>query len=253
VYFTYLGGTAQDWGNGIAMDRTGNTYVTGQTFSTNFPTMNPLQPKNGGGWDAFVAKIMYANTTAGLTSSPNPSTSGKPVTFTATVLSPSGGTPTGNVAFWNGAVALGKKKLSGGAVSFTTSALPLGLNSVTAVYECNSDFASSASAPVSQLVLAATTTTVSSSQNPSTYGQPVTFTAVVTSVIGAPPDGETVTFVKGGGTVLGTGTLSGGTAIFTTSTLNVGTFPIRAEYGGDSNFSGSKSNVVKQVVDKATD
>src|SRR5258708_38729683 len=98
----------------------------------------------------------------------------------------------------------------------------------------------------------ATSPTLSSSLNPSTYGQKVTFTAVVTPSLGAaPPDGETVTFMKGT-TVLGTGTLSGGSATFMTSTLPAGTAYIRAVYGGDSNFAGSKSNTVKQVVNKAT-
>ena len=59
-----------------------------------------------------------------------------------------------------------------------------------------------------------TTTTLTSSPNPSTYGQAVTFIATVTSKLGAPPDGETVSFMKGK-TVLGTGTLSGGSASFT--------------------------------------
>jgi hypothetical protein len=75
----------------------------------------------------------------------------------------------------------------------------------------------------------------------------VVFTATVTSVIGAPPDGETVSFIKGL-TVLGTGTLSAGTASFTTSTLKVGTTTVKAVYGGDSNFDISTSKAVKQVV-----
>jgi Beta-propeller repeat len=58
VYSTYLGGSGGDIGNGIAVDSSGNAYVTGYTFSTDFPTKNPLQPANGGGKvDAFVAKI----------------------------------------------------------------------------------------------------------------------------------------------------------------------------------------------------
>jgi len=97
---------------------------------------------------------------------------------------------------------------------------------------------------------ATTTTTLTSSPNPSTYGQAVTFTAAVTSSAGAPPNGETVTFMKGT-TVLGTGTLSGGSASFTTSALPVGTTAIEAVYGGDSNFAGSTSNTVSQVVSKA--
>jgi poly(3-hydroxybutyrate) depolymerase len=98
--------------------------------------------------------------------------------------------------------------------------------------------------------LTPTTTALSSSPNPSAYGLAVTFTAVVTSTLGAPPDGETVSFMKGT-TALGTETLSGGSASFTTSTLNVGTIPIKAVYGGDSNFAGSTSKAVSQVVSKA--
>ena len=63
-----------------------------------------------------------------------------------------------------------------------------------------------------------TTTTLTSSPNPSTYGQAVTYTTVVTPM---PPDGETISFMKGK-TVLGTGTLSGGSASFITSALPVG-------------------------------
>jgi Beta-propeller repeat len=56
-YSTYLGGSDDDEGNGIAVDSAGNAYVTGQTGSTNFPTSNPLQPTNHGGGDAFVAAL----------------------------------------------------------------------------------------------------------------------------------------------------------------------------------------------------
>jgi len=45
------------------VDSSGNAYVTGSTASTNFPTANPLQPANGGGYDAFVAKLDAAGST----------------------------------------------------------------------------------------------------------------------------------------------------------------------------------------------
>ena len=92
----------------------------------------------------------------------------------------------------------------------------------------------------------ATATVLTSSPNPSTRGEAVVFTAVVTP---APPDGETVTF-KNGSMVLGTGSLNGGSAAFTTSTLHVGTPHVRAVYGGDLIFEGSTSNGVKQVVER---
>jgi hypothetical protein len=57
VYSTYLGGNSYDTGFAIAMDSSGNAYVTGFTDSTNFPTMNPLQGSNAGLGDAFVTKL----------------------------------------------------------------------------------------------------------------------------------------------------------------------------------------------------
>jgi len=57
VYSTYLGGSDWDWGYGIAVDGSGNVYLTGLTDSTDFPTQAPFQPNNAGGLDAFVTKI----------------------------------------------------------------------------------------------------------------------------------------------------------------------------------------------------
>ncbi|MGA2610109.1 MAG: choice-of-anchor D domain-containing protein [Terriglobia bacterium] len=61
VYSTYLGGSNEDAASGIAVDSSGNAYVTGGTSSTNFPTVNPFQATCGGSWqncgDAFVAKL----------------------------------------------------------------------------------------------------------------------------------------------------------------------------------------------------
>ena len=67
IYSTYLGGSGEDRGTGIAVDSAGNAYVTGATSSTNFPTMNPLQPAfEGVGYDAFVAKINPSGSGFGL-------------------------------------------------------------------------------------------------------------------------------------------------------------------------------------------
>jgi MBG domain (YGX type)/Bacterial Ig-like domain (group 3)/FG-GAP-like repeat/Beta-propeller repeat len=62
VYSTYLGGNAIDYATAVALDPTGNAYITGVTFSTNFPTVNPFQTVKGAQQDAFVAKINPAGT-----------------------------------------------------------------------------------------------------------------------------------------------------------------------------------------------
>jgi hypothetical protein len=59
AYSTYLGGSSPDVGEEIAVDSSGNVYITGSTNSANFPTIiNAFQPAfGGGGGDAFVTKI----------------------------------------------------------------------------------------------------------------------------------------------------------------------------------------------------
>jgi uncharacterized membrane protein len=88
---------------------------------------------------------------------------------------------------------------------------------------------------------------LTSSQNPSRAGQSITITAQVTSVVGAPPDGEIVTF-KDKAKVLGHVPLNGGVAALTISTLTAGSHPIKATYAGDTHYSSSKSVALTQVV-----
>jgi hypothetical protein len=56
-YSTYLGGNDLNFGYGIAVDSAGNAYVTGYTYSANFPILNAFQASFGGGIDAFVTKL----------------------------------------------------------------------------------------------------------------------------------------------------------------------------------------------------
>ena len=197
-----------------------------------------------------VAPNFHYETTTTLTSSQNPSPSGKAVIFNA-IVSSAAGVPGGKVTFIHGSTILATKMLAGGAASYATQALPAGLNNVTAVYGGDSNHLRSASTPISQLVLATTKTVLTSSPNPSVTGQTVVFASTVTSSIDTPPDGEIISF-KQGTTVLGIGTLSGGAATFSTTALGVGTKGVTAVYAGDADFATSTSKAVSQVVSKAT-
>ncbi len=200
--------------------------------------------------NALSQVVNKATSITALLSSLNALLQGKSVTFTATVSSLAG-TPTGKVEYLNGTSVLATVTLTSGPTKYTTSKLPAGSSSITAVYEGNSDNSGSTSAPVNQLVIAASITTLTLSPNPSTYGKAVNFAATVTSSIGAPPDGEKVTFMQGT-TMLGTGTLNGDTATLSYSMLGVGTKSIKAVYQGDTDFAASTSKVEDQVVSKAT-
>ena len=175
----------------------------------------------------------------------------QPVLFTATVTGTFGGTATGTITFKEGSKPLGTATLSGGQASLSHAFPTSGRRSITAVYSGDANFVASTSASFIQVVnRAASTATLSSSGSPSVYGQPVTFTATVSSSIGPPADGETVTF-RDGLLTLGTGTLSGGVATFTTSTLLAANHTIRAYYSGSASLASSASLALKQTVNKA--
>jgi len=57
IYSTYLGGSNWDASYGIAVDSEGAAYVTGETFSNDFPTQNPIQGTIAGSLDAFITKV----------------------------------------------------------------------------------------------------------------------------------------------------------------------------------------------------
>ena len=203
-----------------------------------------------------LPQIVNEVTTTTLTSSGSPSTLGASVTFTATVAISGGGgvTPDGTVTFMNGTTVLGTPQAlpANGIVTYATAALPLGNNPITAVYsgDATIEVLGSTSAVVTQEVQTTSISAVTSTPNPSDFGQQVTFTATVSpgTTTTVAPTG-TVTFLDNGASI-GTGTLSGNpaTATFQTSSLAVGTHPITVSYAGDANFSGSTSTVVDSQV-----
>ena len=57
VFSTFLGGSANDHAGGVAVDSSGNVYIAGGTYSTNFPRVGAIQSTLGGNQDVFVSKI----------------------------------------------------------------------------------------------------------------------------------------------------------------------------------------------------
>ena len=202
--------------------------------------------------------VNKADTTTTVISSANPSVFGQSVTFTATVSAsgPGSGTPTGTVTFLDNGTSIGSGTLIGGVATLTTTALAVSSHPITTNYPGDGSFNSSTGSLTGnpQVVnKAAATTAVLSSVNPSVFGQSVTFTATVSaSGPGAGTPTGTVGFYDGASQI-GTGTLSGGIATFTTTALDAGSHPITTNYAGDGDFNSSTGSLTgnPQVVNKA--
>ena len=273
----------------IGQGGTSPVVANNMVFSLSGSTVRALDPLTGnvlwslarsGGfhWESLIVVngVVYATdgsshltayalgqskTTTTLTSSANPAQVGDNVTFMARV---NGNMPTGTVALTdmgNPIAGCTTVPLSGSGNAITgscgTSGLAAGTHSIVATYSGDAANASSASAPLSQVIngggKATSTTTLVSSRNPSKFGRRVTFTA---SVTGNAPTG-TVAFTDGGNTINGCGAVpiatraarKGNTRHCTTDKLTAGTHSIGATYSGDAANNGS-SATMSQVVNR---
>jgi hypothetical protein len=195
----------------------------------------------------------HSATVTTLVSSQNPSPVGQPVTFTATVKSENGGVVTGTVTFkYGGGRTMAQVTLVDGQAAYTLLPKNNGVHVITATYSGDTQNEGSTSPVLYQYVKLFPVKTVlqlSASPSPSLVGEPVTFTAKVTSIFGKIPDGELVTFYDGTAT-LGSVTLAGGVATYTTSSLAAGSHFIKATYAGDPIFR-TCSRHLWQVVNQA--
>ena len=250
----------------------GTTCVAG-----NYSFTEKVTDKNlNYGTQALTLQITQASTTTSVGSSLNASTYGQAVTFTATVAPQYSCTPTGTVTFYDGATAIsGAITLTSATAMFTTTTLQLaaGMHSITAVYSGDSNFyatvaGGSTATPLSQTVKKAiTATSVSSSLNPSPYGDLVAFTAIVSNTSGtaATPTGSVQFVIDSGSPVSGTPITCPGTPAYSlcattsTSSLTVSGSPhkVQANYintdGDFTTSSGALSQMVNpgQTVQKA--
>lgn len=207
-----------------------------------------------GGSDSIDQEVAAAHTTTVVTSSPNPSVVGQPVTVTATVtpVSPATGTPQGAVQFEIDGVPGTFASLEDGSAEIQVATLARGSHTIKARYlSADPNFITSTSATATHTVNKAATRTVLTSSAPvSAFGQPVTFTAEVSVLApGAGSPSGTITFTDGG-TVLGTADVSsatGGVGSVTVDDLTVGQHAVVATYDGDDSFNGSNGSVAQKV------
>ena len=232
VYVMTTGASAAGQG-GIA------TYTTATLLGGNHPVTGVYSGDTNylGNTGALNSPLTVGqgSATAVVASSLSPSNYGVSVTFTATVTGPNA-IPTGTITFLDGATTIGTGILDAtGKATMSISSLVVGNHPITVQYGGDSNFNAVTSSSITQTVNAvAAIVTVTSSINPSTFGQSVVFTATVTGA-GATPTGTVA--VTDGATTLGTITLNAsGSGVLTTATLTGGSHSLLFTYSGDSNY-----------------
>ena len=203
--------------------------------------------------------ITKAQTSTSLNSDRTALGAGETLSLTAEVatLPPGAGVPTGKVVITDtdGTVVSSADVDGAGAAVMQVAGTGLGVGThmLTATYPGNENTTGSTSQTLTVDVVAGDTTTkLSADPTTSTVGSPVTFTAAVTATdSNVTVTSGTIDFLEGE-TVLGTTSLSDGTAAWTTSTLAAGTHDVTARYSGDALFNGSTSATVTATVQHST-
>jgi parallel beta-helix repeat protein len=261
----------QEQGKTFIQDVTVNTDSSGHgTFSVSEPiaiyTATATNPdgntsafSNAVGSQTPVTSVASVTT---VSSSVNPSVVGQEVVITAVVTAPGySGTPTGTITFTIDGQDQAPESLSvvGGVdeAQLFTSALTVGEHTVSAEYSGDANVNPSNGALPAQVVndssLLPTTTALASSSNPTTTGQQVTFTAVVSAegASGTPTGAITFTIDGNPEPPVSLEVVDGNDqAAFSISTLTAGAHTVTATYSGDSTFDGSSvAGPLTQTVD----
>src|SRR3989441_1225930 len=188
--------------------------------------------------------VNQASPTVTLTSSLNPATFGQNMSYKAKVDSGTH-TPTGSVTFYDGVTSLGTVSLAGDSAQLSTSTLTGGSHTIKAVYGGSTNFKSDSASVTQTVNQAAPTVTLTSSLNPSTFGQNVTLKAKVDNASRTPTG--SVTFYDGTNS-LGSVSLAGDSALVSSSNLIAGSHLIKAVYGGDANFKSDSAAITQSVT-----
>jgi hypothetical protein len=232
----------------VALPHVGSHTVEARySGDTNFAT----------GSDATTQVVNQAGTAISVMTSPSVSNEGAPFTVIAAVAaqSPGSGTPAGNVTFYADGDVIGAASLeSSGEASIPVSDLQPGDHVITATYGGSADFGGSTSEGVTHSVIegAAVVPTamhLATSENPTTYGRLISFTAAVTAEDGSTPTG-TVHFSVDG-TDIGSAPLDGDGVATSTSLAapEPGDHMVIASLQPDAGYAGSGDFLLQTVTD----
>jgi YVTN family beta-propeller protein len=204
--------------------------------------------------DQAPASASKATSTITAGSSANPSAAGQAITLTGSVTGESG-TPTGTIAFKDAGVLIGGCSglaMTNGSATCSPIFTP-GTHPITAVYSGDGVYYGATSSTLVQTANGATpTVSLSSSRNPSTINQYITFTAAISGGQGTPTG--TVRFLDGADVISGcfAVALSAGSAGCATNSLALGTHSITAAYSGDATYNAGSGSLSQVVSPKET-
>jgi hypothetical protein len=189
----------------------------------------------------LTANITAASTLNAVISSLNPALPGASITFTATisVVSPGGGTPTGNVIFKDGTAALGTVALNGsGVAAFSTTTLSRGSHTIVAAYAGSGNFLGSTNnVSPNQIV-----NTPPLAANATLYRNPLSGTKILVTALltnASSPSGDTLTLtVSPTSASNATVTIRGGFVFYTPpaqfTNADAFTYTVTDNYGGSA-------------------
>jgi hypothetical protein len=238
-------GTVNLTAAGIASLTTNNLDVGANAITATYEGDSSFGPSEG----ALTQNVATNAAKIVVATAPNSTTFGQVVTITAT-LSGTAEIPTGTVTFTNGTTTLHTVVVGAdGTASFATGILPVGMQTLTAVYSGSATYAAGSASVVHSVVKAATQVAVTASANPANVGDAITFDATVTAN-GVVVEGDVE--VLNGATSLGTATLVAGHATYTTNQIPAGTHTITVNYKGNDRFEAASTTLTVTVNQAAS-
>jgi len=232
----------------VVLDASGNASMSSSTLPVGNNVIVAVYTDNAAGnyanstSNTLNQQINTTSTTTALVSTNLNSLEGKAVTLTATVTTSTGeATGTVNFKYTNGTL-IGSGTLSAsGVATLTISTLPVGTQPIIAVYLGDSNYNTSTSNTISQVVsLGTPTVTLVGPASPVNAGLSITLTGTISSN-GVTPTGA-LTLLDGATAIATQNAPAGGSFSFSTSALAVGTHTLTVSYVGDGNTAAGTSN-----------